>query len=470
MTKKYDYDVIIVGAGISGLVAGCYLAKAGMKTLIVEKNRNPGGYCTSFKRKGFTFDSCAHSMGGVSGNGIVTRVLKELDINDRLSFSKYDPLDIIQAPDHRISFWSDLDRTVEELQSNFPKDSGNIRKFVDFIDNVTGAKHIKLRNSTLQEMLDSFLDDDRLKSIIAFLAYGNLGLPPSRLSAFIAVKFYKQFILDGGYYPGERIQDFPDALAERFREYGGALLTSRKVKKINVENNTANGIVTDKDEAFSAGYVISNCDATQTFSELINEDEISDRQKNALKGLEPSISFFILYLGVDDDLAMPWEPGNNFWYLSDYDLDNIYASSEKSVTEDIKWYMCRMMPNKKSILAFTNAPYAESEFWKQHKESYRERFIGKIAELVPGLSDHIVYRDGATPHTLYKWTLNYKGAAYGWAGTPSQFAIPELSKKTTVSNLYMTGHWTTLAPGVPGVVYLGRDIAKLIIKREDNLK
>ena len=48
MSDKIDskYDVIIIGAGIGGLVCGCYLAKAGMKVLIVEKNAKPGGYCT----------------------------------------------------------------------------------------------------------------------------------------------------------------------------------------------------------------------------------------------------------------------------------------------------------------------------------------------------------------------------------------------------------------------------------------
>ena len=62
--QKNKYDVIIIGAGISGLVCGCYLAKAGMKVLIVEQHDKPGGYCTSFKRQGFTFDAAAHTLGG----------------------------------------------------------------------------------------------------------------------------------------------------------------------------------------------------------------------------------------------------------------------------------------------------------------------------------------------------------------------------------------------------------------------
>ncbi len=70
MSQNYDYDAIIIGAGIGGLVCGCYLAKAGMKVLIVEKNAQPGGYCTSFTRGGFTFDSCVHSLGSLRPEGV----------------------------------------------------------------------------------------------------------------------------------------------------------------------------------------------------------------------------------------------------------------------------------------------------------------------------------------------------------------------------------------------------------------
>ncbi len=52
---KDIYDAVIIGAGVSGLVCGCYLAKTGMKVLIAEQHFKPRGYCTSFNRKGFAF-------------------------------------------------------------------------------------------------------------------------------------------------------------------------------------------------------------------------------------------------------------------------------------------------------------------------------------------------------------------------------------------------------------------------------
>jgi prolycopene isomerase len=94
-------------------------------------------------------------------------------------------------------------------------------------------------------------------------------------------------------------------------------------------------------------------------------------------------------------------------------------------------------------------------------------FINKIEKLIPNLSSNIAFKDAATPQTLYKWTRNYKGAAYGWAGLPSQLAVTGLTQRTSFENLYLTGHWTTLVQGVAGVAYLGRDTSKKILIKEN---
>jgi phytoene dehydrogenase-like protein len=255
MPRKYDYDAIIIGAGISGLVCGCYLAKAGMKTLIVEKNRKPGGYCTSFTRRGFSFDACAHSIGGMGKKGIIRKIIKELDIENRLEFMKFEPFDTVISPDYKVSFWSDLDKTKNDLTELFPREKKNISNLFYFINEVNGAQHIQLRKRTLKEMLDDYIRNDKLKSVLAMLAYGNLGLPPSMLTAFTAIKFYKQFIFDGGYYPGKDIQEFPNALARRFVEYGGDVVFSKSVRKIVVKDNNVSGIKMDGNDRVTSRYV-----------------------------------------------------------------------------------------------------------------------------------------------------------------------------------------------------------------------
>jgi phytoene dehydrogenase-like protein len=126
MSNQYDYDAIIIGAGISGLVCGCYLAKAGMKVLIVEKNAKPGGYCTSFTRKGFTFDACAHSLGSLREGGNIASILEELGLDKKINIIRYDPSDIIIDANYRVSFWNDLKKTIYEFQKNFHQEAKKI--------------------------------------------------------------------------------------------------------------------------------------------------------------------------------------------------------------------------------------------------------------------------------------------------------------------------------------------------------
>ena len=55
-----EYDAVVVGAGIGGLISANLLAQAGLKTLLVEQHYVVGGYCSAFPRKGFHFDAASH--------------------------------------------------------------------------------------------------------------------------------------------------------------------------------------------------------------------------------------------------------------------------------------------------------------------------------------------------------------------------------------------------------------------------
>src|SRR5512143_1081650 len=96
------YDAIIIGAGIGGLVCGCYLARAGMKVLIAEQHFTPRGYCTSFKREGYTFDAAAHSYGGYRQDGSVRKVFDELGVDRKIKIHRYEPSDVINTPEFKV--------------------------------------------------------------------------------------------------------------------------------------------------------------------------------------------------------------------------------------------------------------------------------------------------------------------------------------------------------------------------------
>lgn len=62
-------SIIIIGAGAAGLAAGCYAQMNGYRSRIFELHNLPGGLCTAWERKGYTFDGCIHYLFG-SGDGL----------------------------------------------------------------------------------------------------------------------------------------------------------------------------------------------------------------------------------------------------------------------------------------------------------------------------------------------------------------------------------------------------------------
>lgn len=466
--QNNKYDAIIIGSGISGLVCGCYLVKEGMKVLIAEQHYKHGGYCTSFKRKGFVFDAAAHSFGSYRKNGNMRFVLNALDLDKRIKIKRYTPSDIIISPDYKITFWANINKTIRELQHAFPDEAKNISNFIQYLTASKPIDFAALRKKTFKDLLDQYFNNNKLKAILSLPIFGNGAIPPSLISAFTGSKIFAEFILDGGYYPEGGMQALPDALAKRFKELGGELRLSCLVKKILVKDNEVKGITLGKGEFIPAKYVVSNCDARQTFFKLLGKKVVKEEILYKIDSMIPSLSTFILYLGIDKPFMFLPRPGTNIWFLPQYDLERAYSLAKKGDIDNMEGYMVRLSPDQKTILAFVNAPFKNKRYWDNNKDKLLESFIYRIEKhSIPELSKHIIYKEAATPYTLYRYTLNHKGAAYGWASFPSQLFTPELRQKTYIKGLYLTGHWTTQTQGIPGVAYVGLDTAKLILKKKN---
>lgn len=465
------YDVAIIGAGISGLVCGCYLAKAGMKVLIIEQHDKPGGYCSSFRRGRFIFDAAAHSFGSYREGGNFREIIRELGIDGVVKISRFNPSDIIVTPDFKITFWNDTSDTIADLKKVFPGQKENIESFYAYYNNSASQNkfdNITLKDSTFASFLKSFFSDDTLMNAISLPVLGNGGLPPSLITAFTGTKIYREFLIDGGYYPEGGMQMLPNAFAQRIKESNGTILYRKPVKKILYRNNSVQGVDLDNNESFISKYVVSACDATETFKRLLGPEAAGKDIINKLIIMKPSISTFTLYLGLDKPFDGLPQEGANIWYLPYYDLDKMFKYIEAGDPENFSGggFMFRLSPDKKTILAFYAAPFKSSVFWEQNKRKIADDLFKRLGVLIPNLKDHVIHFEMATPFTLHRYTLNHEGANYGWAPLQSQLFDPDFRQKTFINGLYLTGHWTCHTHGIPGVAYLGYSTAKLILKKE----
>jgi len=469
VSPNEQYDVIIIGAGISGLVCGCYLAKAGMKVLVLEYHTKPGGYCSSFKRRDFLFDAAAHSFGSYREGGNFRKILEDISLDKRIMITRFDPSDIVCTPDFEISFWNDTQRTVADLARLFPAEEHNIRKYFDYYSpqsSVNQFANMKMIGKTFSSFLGSYFYDSRLLNALTFPVFGNGGLPPSMLSAFTGTKIFYEFMIDGGYYPEGGIQQLPDALSSYIQEHGGKVFYRKCVQKILCKNETVTGVEVETGETYLSKYVVSACDITQTAKTFLKKEKAGNVLRQKVATMKSALSTFILYIGIKKPFSGLPQKGTNIWYLPHYDLDKIFYHVNRCDFRKSGGFMFRVAPDKKTILAFSLAPFRTETFWRKNKERIANILLEHVTKTIPELTQNIAYFDAATPHTLYRYTLNHKGSNYGWAPLPSQLFDPVFRHKTEIKRLYLTGHWITQTHGIPGVAYLGYNTAKSIMRRE----
>lgn len=473
MSEHYDYDVVIIGAGISGLVCGCYLAKAGLKTLIVEKNPRPGGYCSSFTSKGFHFDAFAHSLSSLRRNGALNKICNDLDLSKRVRIKKNDPSEIFITPKHKICIFNDFDKTVNNFKENFPTQKQQLEDFFKFILFSRNDEFLKFKNKTFEQVMRSYFSDKQLIALLSAIMFLVVGVEPSHLSAVVAFFLWREFIFDGGYYPVGGMQSFANALMDRFKEFKGEIIIRNKVKKIIVTKNKAQGIILSDNKEILSNYVVSACDARQTFIDLVGKEVIGANALKMLKDMKASYSGFLIYLGLDKHMAVLNDLKANLYVLNSldsktflYDFNHFRNSHFVTTSPTIK---DDSQGKKISLCLTTNSIFKSINYWNNaRKEEFANKIINLAEKIMPGLSKNIVFRAYASPKTLYQWTLNSGGSAYGWASTPQQFCNPEMSQRTKIKNLFLTGHWSNLSSGITFVATCGYDAADLILHNIKN--
>jgi all-trans-retinol 13,14-reductase len=241
-----EYDVIVIGAGIGGLVCASYVAKSGAKVLLVEHHTVPGGLCSFFKRKEFYFDAGANYFGGIgdpkSFGGMLLRGL-DLDVE----FMQLDPVFLVHFPDLHLPLPASLESHIELLQSMYPSEKENIPPFFREMHQLyrhfyRGKKNSELltryATTSYQEVLNNYFQDERLKGVLSATT-GYIGRFPDQVSVIGMASMMMSYFYDGGFIARYGSQALPDSLMRRFVSEGGHLLLNTALKQIKDTGNCA---------------------------------------------------------------------------------------------------------------------------------------------------------------------------------------------------------------------------------------
>ena len=488
-----DADIIIIGAGVAGLTCGCLLAKKGLKVLMIEKNQGVGGCCTSFQKDGFSFDLSVQSIGECQRKGRVWRILKELDLLDQIRFIPLEPAREYHFPDRRVKQSSKLETQIETLSSLFPNERKGIEEVYAVLKKIFGefseipsslnwfdpssfsSKYpllSKYRDQTYGDLLDEWIANPSLKTILSIRSSYAL-LPPEEISVVGMAGIEMSYFNYGVSCIEGRVEELPLKMGEVLQKMGGQILKGQEVKEIIIEKKEAIGVTLKDNQEMTGRAIISNIDAYTTFLDLIGEGYLPGVFLSKLKGMRPSLSYFILYLGIDgglDELTL----SNNEVFFDDHLLKEYQVLSENQIPDKAPFYLLAPSkvnpshaPKGKNTLCLSyKVPYHLSPDWGQKiKMELSKRLIARASVFIPNLERRIAVSVETTPKTIERWTHNRWGAAYGWAQIPSQSGIYRLPRTTPIQNLYLTGHWTSPGGGIAGVVASGELTAEAILSR-----
>ncbi|MBN1648034.1 MAG: NAD(P)/FAD-dependent oxidoreductase [Spirochaetales bacterium] len=477
--------IIIIGGGLAGLSAGIYARLQGYECEIYESHSLPGGVCTSWTRKGYTFDGAFHwwlgsipespfyplfeQTGIFPGTEVIHREVftvlrsengEEFPIPSKMEQFRPKLLAIAPEDSEEIEYFF---KTIEKFRNislpmDKPFEAYKLRDFLKMPKELRQAAGLmkKYRNMSIAEYTERFSNGQLRATLSSVL--------PSFAPAFTLLSFFGFFDTGDGNFPKGAALKFVRRMEKKYLDLGGKISYNSRVKKILVEKNKAIGIELENGETHHADRVLSAADGHSTIYDMLggrftNKKIDTLYRKNKIFDPLVQVSF-----GINAD-------------LSEYPHCYSLAKKEKAGEAVIHRFGIRhycyddsLAPKNKSVaialigtsLELWEKASADRKQYETLKQQYADAALRAIESVYPKVHGKVEVTDVATPMTTIRYTSNWKGSYEGWLPN-----IENLSKsipKTLpgLKNFRMAGQWTEPGGGIPAAVMSGRNAIYMI--------
>jgi phytoene dehydrogenase-like protein len=450
------YDAIVIGAGHNGLVSAAYLARAGLRTLVLERRHVIGGAAvTEEVFPGFRFSVASYVV-----SLLRPEIIRELDLPKHgLEILPLDgtftPLDgdyLWRVNDHgrtmrELRRWSrtdaeayeeygrlmvDMARFVKPILSAVPPDPGRLdpRQWLPVIA-MAGrfrrlserhqAVFIQLMTMSAADFLDQWFGTDPLKATIA--ASGIIGTFQGIRSpgtAYVLLHHYMGEI-DGAFrawgIPRGGTGGVSEAIASAARAAGAEIRCEAPVARIEVRGGKASGAVLESGEEIRADAILSSVDARRTFIGMLEPGTLDPRfeaevRRYKFRGSSGKVNLaldglpdFTCLPGPGDHLrgAVSFSPSVDYMERAYDDAKYGCFSRRPYIDMVIPTLVDPSMapPGKHVMSCFVQyAPYHLADgqgTWDERRDDFADTVIDTIAERAPNIRDLILHRQVLTP-------------------------------------------------------------------------
>jgi beta-carotene ketolase (CrtO type) len=514
-----QYDAIVVGAGHNGLTCACYLAKAGLKVLVLERYRDVGGMTLTEELTLPGFRSDVHASGYQLAN--LSPVPRELEL-EKHGLELVEP-NIVYAhafPDGRVLAVSrDLEKTIENIGRYSKKDAETWRKLVErylaekekivaslfsppsafsaeaaaWERTAGGMDEYRFGLQSMRSWCDETFESEEVKCLFGAFALFMAHAPDDAGGAELAWLFGTVLQDVGNNLVKGGMHHVSLALSNHLRSLGGEIRTNAGVEKILVRSGQATGVRLENGEEIPAGQLVaSGVDPGQLALKFLGEEVLGPEIADKMERYEWGDPAFVIYAALDGPLeykAGPEAGAACHVHLTPPSLDPMAKASVECRGGElpatpliVSWNDSVIDPSRapesKHLKKFVvlGVPYEikgdatgriQGRDWDQVKDQYADYLIDMItADYIPDLKAKLLKREAHSPLDLErKLSSAVHGTICHGAMLPYQTGsmrpIPEMGHyRSPVVNVYLCGSGSHPGPGVS--MAPGRNAAETI--------
>lgn len=508
-------DAIVIGAGHNGLVCANYLARDGLRVLVLEARDIIGGACVSEELvPGGIFSSCSY-----------IQMMLRREVVEDLELTKYglnsvspDMLEmgLWEDGDH-VMMWRDIDRTLRSMEKHNARDGANFMRFgmrLRRFGELTGpllmsdppsarelqevfekAGEAELFNEfvmmSAEDLLKRYFESDRLRGFMMFMGMVSTWGGPSTPGTAYVYGYHAQGEFEGNYghygLPKGGMGMISTALANGLADFGGQIRTECRVKRVVSRQDAVCGVELEDGEFIEARLVISNADPRRSLNDFLAPDVLSPSVRERAQAIDTRGSMARIhllvnalpdYVGFESGKVGPqhqglvimgatparyemaWEAQSRGEFPHEFVIEALIPSvTHPSLSR----------PGTHTLsLGVQQLPFNLAEGnWDSRKEEWADKVLEAYFRYAPNMRNHILDRHIITPLDLDR-VYNISGGNIfhcSMIGTQNNFdqrPIPEAAHyHTPLSGYYLCGSGSHPGGGVSGAP--GHNAAKRII-------